>query len=74
MSVQTVGDPPPQADQLRASIEKQLPDIIESFSKVLQEQFGFQDVRVGGFTVVPADAAASGVSCDAEGCSIADDS
>ncbi len=70
MSVQTVGDLPPQADELRSSIEQQLPDIMASFNKVLQEQFGFQDVRVGGFTVVPAAAASSSVSCDEEGCSV----
>ena len=72
MTVKTVGDPPPSADELRSSIEKQLPNIIASFSKVLQEQYGFKDVRVGGFTVVPADAAASGVSCDEAGCSLAE--
>lgn len=69
MSVKTVGDLPPQADELRATVEQQLPDIMASFNKVLQEQFGFQDIRVGGFTIVPADAGSS-VSCDEEGCSI----
>jgi hypothetical protein len=70
MSVKTVGNPPPEADQLRAEIEKQLPDIIASFSQVLQEQFGFKDLRVGGFTVIPAEAAADNISCDEESCSI----
>lgn len=70
MSVETVGNPPPEADQLRAEIEKQLPDIINSFSQVLQKQFGFDNIRVGGFTVVPAEAAADSISCDEEGCSI----
>lgn len=72
MSVKSVGDLPPQADELRANIEQQLPNIMASFSKVLQEQFGFKDVRVGGFTIVPSDAADNGVSCDEEGCSISE--
>lgn len=70
MSVETVGTPPPEADQLRLEIEKQLPDIIASFSQVLQDQFGFKDIRVGGFTIVPAKPAADSISCDEEGCSI----
>ncbi|MGB7084788.1 MAG: hypothetical protein WBD47_04490 [Phormidesmis sp.] len=70
MPVKTVGSPPPEADQLRADIERQLPDIIASFSQVLQEQFGFKDVRVGGFSLVPAEAAAGNISCDEESCSI----
>jgi len=69
MTVETIGNPPPEADQLRADIERQLPDIIASFSRVLQEQFGFTDLRVGGFTVVPEDAAAGAISCDEETCS-----
>lgn len=72
MSVKTVGDLPSEADELRSNIERQLPEIMASFSKVLQEQFGFQDVRVGGFTIVPATAASSGVSCNEEGCSISE--
>ncbi|MEL7144112.1 MAG: hypothetical protein AAGL08_18060, partial [Cyanobacteria bacterium J06573_11] len=63
MSVKTVGDLPPQADELRSNIEQQLPDIMASFTKVLQEQFGFKELRVGGFTVVPATTAGSGISC-----------
>lgn len=70
MPVQTVGTPPPGGDQLRAELEKQLPDIIGSFSKVLQEQFGFEGLRVGGFTIVPVEATADSISCDEEGCSI----
>ncbi|MEB3355260.1 MAG: hypothetical protein VKK04_00840 [Synechococcales bacterium] len=69
MSVQAVGNPPPEADQLRSEIERQLPEIIASFSQVLREQFGFEGVRVGGFTIVPEEAAAS-ISCDEESCSI----
>ncbi|MGB3291761.1 MAG: hypothetical protein WBB01_02085 [Phormidesmis sp.] len=70
MPVETVGSPPPEADQLRADIEKQLPDIIASFSQVLQRQFGFENLRVGGFTIVPAEATADSISCDEESCSI----
>ncbi|MEM7773446.1 MAG: hypothetical protein AAGA75_20460 [Cyanobacteria bacterium P01_E01_bin.6] len=70
MSVEAVGNPPPEADQLRSEIETQLPAIIESFSQVLQEQFGFEGLRVGGFTIVPAEAAADTISCDEEGCEI----
>lgn len=70
MPVETVGSPPPEADQLRAEIEKQLPDIIASFSQVLQVQFGFENLRVGGFTIVPAEATADSLSCDEESCSI----
>ena len=69
MPVDAVGNPPPEADQLRAEIEKQLPNIINSFSQVLQEQFGFEGIRVGGFTIVPAEAA-NNISCNEEGCSI----
>lgn len=70
MAVETVGTPPPEADRLRAEIENQLPDIIASFSEVLQKQFGFDSLRVGGFTIVPAEAAADSISCDEESCSI----
>ncbi|HHP7243435.1 MAG TPA: hypothetical protein ACFE0H_01980 [Elainellaceae cyanobacterium] len=69
MAIETVGNPPPEADQLRAEIEKQLPNIIASFSQVLQDQFGFEGLRVGGFTLVPAEAAEN-ISCDEEGCSV----
>ncbi|MBD1911454.1 MULTISPECIES: hypothetical protein [unclassified Leptolyngbya] len=69
MSVQAIGNPPPEADQLRAEIEQQLPAIIASFSQVLREQFGFEGIRVGGFTIVPEEAAAS-ISCNEENCSI----
>ncbi|EDX83515.1 hypothetical protein S7335_695 [Synechococcus sp. PCC 7335] len=72
MVVKTVGNPPPSADDLRTNLEQQLPEIMTHFNQVLQEQFGFQGVRVGGFTVVPADAAASGISCDEESCSVAE--
>lgn len=70
MSVETVGNPPPEANQLRVEIEKQLPDIIASFSQVLQKQFGFEGVRVGGFTLVPEEAFTKSISCDEESCSI----
>ena len=70
MSVETVGNPPPEANQLRAEIEKQLPDIIASFSQVLQKQFGFEGIRVGGFTIVPEEIATDRISCDEESCSI----
>ncbi|NEP18837.1 MAG: hypothetical protein F6J97_18380 [Leptolyngbya sp. SIO4C1] len=70
MAVETIGNPPPEANQLRAEVEKQLPEIIDSFSQVLQEQFGFEGVRVGGFTLVPAEEAANSISCDEESCSI----
>ncbi len=73
MSVETVGNPPPEADQLKTEIEKKLPDIMASFSQVLQEQFGFEGVRVGGFSLVPAEAMAnSSISCNEEGCSVAE--
>ena len=71
MPVSAVGNPPPEADQLRNELETQLPEIIAQFNQVLQEQFGFKDIRVGGFTIVPAEAIAdSNISCDEEGCSI----
>ncbi len=73
MSVEAIGNPPPQADQLKSEIEKQLPNIIASFSRVLQSEFGIEDVRVGGFTVVPAAVTTANISCDEEGCSVADD-
>ena len=69
MSVKTVGNPPPEADELKAAIEKQLPEIINQFSLVLQEQFGFENLRVGGFTIIPAEAVPT-ISCDEEGCSV----
>lgn len=70
MPVETIGSPPPEADQLRANIEQQLPDIITSFNQILQDRFGFADLRVGGFTVVPTEATTDSISCDEEGCSI----
>ena len=69
MPVQTVGSSSPEADQLRGEIEEQLPNIIASFSEVLQKQFGFENLRVGGFTIVPK-TAKNNISCDEEGCSI----
>ena len=70
MSVEAVGNPPPEANQLRSEIEKQLPAIIDSFSEVLQKQFGFEGIRVGGFTLVPEEAVANSISCDEESCSV----
>ena len=70
MAVETVGSPPPEGDQIKAEIEKQLPDIIASFSEVLQKQFGFESLRVGGFTIVPAETSTSSISCNEEGCSV----
>ena len=69
MTIKTVGTPPPEAEQLRADIEKQLPDIIDSFSEVLQKKFGFEDLRVGGFTIVPA-SSESNISCDEDSCAV----
>ncbi|MBE9062129.1 hypothetical protein [cf. Phormidesmis sp. LEGE 11477] len=69
MTIKTVGSPPPEAEQLRTDIEKQLPDIIASFSEVLQKKFGFEELRVGGFTVVPASEQGN-ISCDEEGCAV----
>ncbi|MEO1299728.1 MAG: hypothetical protein AAFW75_28940 [Cyanobacteria bacterium J06636_16] len=69
MPVQTVGNPPPEADQIRGVLEKQLPDILASFNQVLREQYGLLGVRVGGFTVVPESETAA-VTCDQETCSI----
>ncbi len=70
MSVEAVGNTPPEADQLRSEIEQQLPNIIASFSKVLQEEFGFEGLKIGGFTVVPAEATAENISCDEDGCTV----
>lgn len=70
MSVEAVGNPPPEADKLRVEIEAKLPEIIASFSQVLQQQFGFDDLQVGGFTVVPKQESSDRISCDEEGCSI----
>lgn len=52
MPVQAVGSPPPEADQLRTEIESQLPSIIARFSEVLQKEFGFENLKVDGFTIV----------------------
>jgi len=69
MPVETVGSPPPEADQIRSVLQQQLPDIIASFNQVLREQYGIAGVSVGGFTVVPESAAAA-VTCDRDGCSV----
>ncbi|MEO0407407.1 MAG: hypothetical protein AAF289_08670 [Cyanobacteria bacterium P01_A01_bin.135] len=69
MSVKAVGNPPPEADDIKAVLEARLPEIIASFTKVLKEQYSVSGVSVGGFTVVP-DADLTSVTCDQEGCSI----
>lgn len=71
MPVNAVGNPPPEADRLRQEVEAQLPAIIKQFNQVLQEDFGFSNLRVGGFSVLPADIATNKISCDEDGCSIA---
>ncbi|WP_017300068.1 hypothetical protein [Nodosilinea nodulosa] len=70
MSIETIGSPPPEADQVRSVLEQQLPDIIASFNQVLRDQYGITGVSVGGFTVVPESAVPSKVTCDQDGCSI----
>ncbi len=70
MPVEPVGDLPPEAEQLRLALEKQLPDILTHFSQILHQQFGFEGVRVGGFTVVPIDSNPERLSCNEEHCSI----
>ena len=70
MPVEAVGNPPPEADQLREEIEQKLPEIIASFSQILQEQFGFEGVQVGGFTLMPQETSQNKISCDDEHCSI----
>ncbi len=72
MSVEAVGSPPPEADQVRAVLEQQLPQIIASFNQVLREQYGVVGVSVGGFTVVPRSSEVVGITCDQDGCSIAE--
>ena len=73
MSVESVGNPPAEADKLKSEIEEKLSDIIDSFNQVLREQFGFESIRVGGFSVVPVESVASNISCDEEGCSVVED-
>jgi cephalosporin-C deacetylase-like acetyl esterase len=70
MSVETVGSPPPEVDQIRSVLEQQLPDIIASFNQVLREQYGMTGISVGGFTVVPEAAVAGKVTCDQDHCEI----
>jgi cephalosporin-C deacetylase-like acetyl esterase len=70
MSVETVGSPPPEADQVRSVLEQQLPEIISSFNQVLRDQYGMVGISVGGFTVVPESAMTSKVTCDQDGCSV----
>ncbi|MBD0267414.1 MAG: hypothetical protein ICV77_03875 [Cyanobacteria bacterium Co-bin8] len=70
MPVEAVGNPPPEADQLRSALEKQLPEIIASFNQVLRDQYGLSGISVGGFTVVPEGAVPSTVICDQESCSV----
>jgi S-formylglutathione hydrolase FrmB len=70
MTVETVGNPPPEADQIRSVLENQLPDIIASFNQVLKDRYGISGISVGGFTVVPEGAAAKTVTCDQDSCSV----
>ncbi len=70
MAVETVGNPPPEADQIRSVLENQLPEIIASFNQVLREQYGISGISVGGFTIVPEGATESAVTCDQDGCSV----
>lgn len=70
MSVETVGSPPPEADQVRSVLEQQLPEIIASFNRVLRDQYGITGISVGGFTVVPESAVSAKVTCDQDGCSV----
>ncbi|PSN19042.1 hypothetical protein C7271_09340 [filamentous cyanobacterium CCP5] len=69
MSVEAVGNVPPEADRIRSTIENQLPAIIASFNQVLRDQYHLEGISVGGFTVVPESAAAS-VTCDQESCTV----
>jgi hypothetical protein len=70
MPIETVGNPPPEADQLRDRLQQQLPDIIASFNQVLRNQYGFSGISVGGFTIVPEGAVPATVTCDQESCSV----
>jgi S-formylglutathione hydrolase FrmB len=70
MSVETVGNPPPEADRVRSVLEEQLPQIIASFNQVLKDQYGIAGVSVGGFTVVPESAVSTTVTCDQDGCAV----
>lgn len=69
MAVETIGNPTPEADQLRVALETQLPNIIASFNQVLREQYGLTGISVARFTVIP-DTTTDSVSCDEDGCSI----
>ncbi|MGF1568900.1 MAG: hypothetical protein ACFCVD_12660 [Nodosilinea sp.] len=70
MAIETVGSPPPEADQIRSVLQQQLPEIIASFNQVLREQYGIAGISVGGFTVVPESALSATVTCDQESCSV----
>ncbi|MGB3613282.1 MAG: hypothetical protein WBA10_05755 [Elainellaceae cyanobacterium] len=69
MAVKSVGNPPPEADQIKTVIEARLPEIIASFNQVLQEQYNISGISVGGFTIVPESESGS-VTCDQDGCSV----
>ena len=71
MSIQTVGNLPPEAGELRDVIQEQLPEIIASFNQVLQEKYGLAGISVAQFTVIPnGPESSAGVSCDRESCSV----
>ena len=53
-------------------LEQRLPQIIASFNQILRDQYGVVGVSVGGFTVIPSSSEAVGITCDQDGCSIAE--
>ncbi|MGF1515146.1 MAG: hypothetical protein ACFB5Z_15820 [Elainellaceae cyanobacterium] len=70
MSVKAVGNPPPEANQIKDVLEERLPEIIASFNQVLREQYNVTGISVGGFTVVPESAMSGSVTCDQDSCSV----
>ncbi|MBF2079104.1 MAG: hypothetical protein IGR76_11450 [Synechococcales cyanobacterium T60_A2020_003] len=70
MAVETIGNPTPEAEQLRVTLETQLPNIIASFNQVLREQYGLSGISVARFTVIPDVETPATVSSDQDSCSI----
>jgi hypothetical protein len=70
MPVESIGNPPPEAEQLKSALEQLLPDILASFNQVLHEQYKLQGIRVSHFAVVPDTSTAQRVTCDQTGCAI----
>ncbi len=70
MPIEPVGDLPPEAEQLRLALEKNLPDILARFNQVLHQELGCESIRVGKFTVVPSNSEPERLSCNEEHCSI----